>query len=308
VNAADLKRRALELGFSAAGIAPLGPSAHATEFDDWLAAGYAGTMTYLHRQAEKRKDPRRIMPEARVAVVTLTNYFHGCADPAARPRGARIAQYAWSDDYHDVLGPRLEQLAAVVRELVPGSRTRCYVDAGPIPERELAQLAGLGWIGKNMMLINPGIGSFTFIGVVLTDAALDPDLPFTTDHCGTCRRCLDACPTDAFVAPGILDARRCISYVTIEHRGAFDATQQTLPGDWLFGCDVCQDVCPWNVKFAQPTADAAFAPREDLVRPDVAALRVMDDDGFASRYGDTALTRAGAAGMRRNVNALQRRV
>src|SRR5204862_3516420 len=242
----EVKRRGLALGFDAVGIATLEANAHAAELDRWLAAGYAGTMTYLHRQAEKRKDPARIMPGAKVAIVTLTNYFHGSDHPGlapgVSPAPRTVAQYAWSSDYHQVLGRRLERLAAVVREIAPGSKTRCYVDAGPVPERELAQLAGLGWIGKNMMLINPEIGSFTFIGVVLTDADLEPDPPFEADRCGTCRRCLDACPTQAFVGPRDLDARACISYLTIEHRGDFTGKQREQVGEWLFGCDVCQDV------------------------------------------------------------------
>src|SRR2546423_1595503 len=235
----ELKRRALEMGFDAVGVTSLEPNAHAAELDRWLAAGYAGTMTYLHRQAAKRKEPARIMPGASTAVVTLTNYYHGAADPGAPPRGSpqtgpgvrdprapprgspqtgpgvrdprapprgqpRVAQYAQSADYHRVLGRRLERLAAAIRDLAPGARTRAYVDAGAVPERELAQRAGLGWIGKNMMLIHPALGSFTFIGVVLTDADLAPDLPFEADRCGTCRRCLDACPTAAFVAPPVI--------------------------------------------------------------------------------------------------------
>ena len=256
-NIVALKRRALELGFDAVGVAPLEPNAHAGELDAWLAAGYAGTMSYLHRQSAKRKQPARIMPGAKVAVVTLTNYFHGSTDPGALPRGsAKVAQYAQSADYHRVLGHRLEQLAAAIRDIAPWAQTRVYVDAGPVPERELAQRAGLGWIAKNMMLIHPELGSFTFIGVILTDAPLAPDLPFQADRCGTCRRCLDACPTDAFVAPHVMDARRCISYLTIEHRGDFTADERALVGDWLFGCDVCQDVCPWNVQFARATADS----------------------------------------------------
>src|SRR5258708_37922283 len=158
-------------------------------------------MTYLHRQAEQRKDPRKIMPGARCAVGTLSNYFHGSPSPHPEGVRSRVAQYAWSSDYHDVLGDRLEQLASAIREIVPGATTRCYVDAGPVPERELAQLAGLGWIGKNMMLIHPELGSFTFIGVVLTDAELEPDPPFDADRCATCRRCLDPCPTQAFLRP-----------------------------------------------------------------------------------------------------------
>jgi epoxyqueuosine reductase len=293
----EVKRRGTGLGFAAVGITTLEGNAHAAELDRWLAAGHAGSMTYLQRQAEKRKDPRRIMPEARAAVVTLTNYYHGSA-------GGPVAQYAWSSDYHDVLGARLEKLAAAIAAVAPGARTRCYVDAGPVPERELAQRAGLGWIGKNMMLIHPDIGSFTFIGVVLTDADLAPDLPFDVDRCGTCRRCLDACPTEAFPEPHVLDATRCISYLTIEHRGAFNDEQRGDVGEWVFGCDVCQDVCPWNVSFAQATADPELAPRADVRMPDLAALLEMDQNAFAHRYGDTPFARPGLAGMRRNAAAV----
>ena len=292
----EVKRRGMALGFDAVGVTTLEPNAHSPELDRWLEAGYAGTMTYLQRQAEKRKDPRRIMPGARAAVVTLTNYFHGTAH-------AGVAQYAWSSDYHDVLGARLEKLAAAIGDVAPGAMTRCYVDAGPVPERELAQRAGLGWIGKNMMLIHPEIGSFTFIGVVLTDADLAPDLPFEADRCGTCRRCLDACPTNAFPEPHVLDATRCISYLTIEHRGAFNDEQRRDVGDWVFGCDVCQDVCPWNVSFARSASDAELAPRADVRAPDLAALLEMDEDAFARRYGDTPFARPGLAGMRRNAAA-----
>jgi epoxyqueuosine reductase len=300
-----IKRRAAELGFAATGITRLDRNPHAAELDRWLADGHAGTMSYLHRQAEKRKDPRLVMAGAKIAVVTLTNYFHGApphGDGAHHP--GKVAQYAWSSDYHDVLGERLEQLATAIRELVPGSTTRCYVDAGPVPERELAQLAGLGWIGKNMMLIHPAIGSFTFIGVVLTDAALEPDVPFDADRCGTCRRCLDACPTQAFLGPRDLDARACISYLTIEHRGEFDETQRAQVGNWLFGCDVCQDVCPWNVSFARETLDPGFAPHPEVARPDVRALATMNESDFQHRYDRTPFTRPGHHGMRRNAAAL----
>jgi epoxyqueuosine reductase len=301
----ELKRRAAALQFTVTGVTSLDRNPHASELDRWLADGHAGTMTYLDRQAEKRKDPRRIFPGARSAVVTLTNYFHGAPEHGPGARHARVAQYAWSADYHDVLGERLEQLAAAIRLLEPGCKTRCYVDAGPVPERELAQLAGLGWIGKNMMLIHPDIGSFTFIGVVLTDADLEPDPPFEADRCGTCTRCLDACPTQAFVGPRDLDARACISYLTIEHRGAWSERERAQVGDWVFGCDVCQDVCPWNVSFARETADPGFAVRAHVAVPDVQALATMSDAEFDERYAGTPFTRPGARGMRRNAAALR---
>jgi epoxyqueuosine reductase len=301
-----IKQRAQALGFSATGIARLSRNAHADELDRWLADGHAGTMTYLHRQGEKRKDPRLIMPGAQSAVVTLSNYYHGPADPGPTARGtpARVAQYAWSSDYHDVLGERLEQLATAIRALVPGAATRCYVDVGPVPERELAQQAGLGWIGKNMMLIHPEIGSFTFIGVVLTDAALEPDGPFEADRCGTCRRCLDACPTQAFSAPRNLDARACISYLTIERRGELPERERAQVGEWLFGCDVCQDVCPWNVAFAAVTGDPALLPRAEVAAPDLRDFLKIDEGQFAERYGATPFSRPGLAGMQRNAAAV----
>lgn len=295
----DVKARAIDLGFSAVGVCTLEPSAHADFIDQWLAAGYGGTMTYLNRQAARRKAPQKILPNARCAVVTLTNYYHGPAS-SARPR---VAQYSWSTDYHAVLGQRLEILATEIARLVPGSTSRAYVDAGPVPERELAQRAGLGWIGKNSMLINPELGSFTFIGVVLTDAALEPDLPFELDRCGTCTRCLDACPTGAFAAPRTLDARRCISYLTIERRGPFTDLEARMTGDWLFGCDVCQDVCPWNERFAPVTTDSALAPRPELVAPAPKTFADLDEDEFRRRYHDTPFSRPGLAGMRRNAKA-----
>jgi len=305
-RSAELKRRGAALGFDAIGVTTLEPNAHAAELDAWLAAGHAATMRYLHRQAPTRRDPRRIMPDARVAVVTLSNYYHGPTPPTRTAIGsANVAQYAWTTDYHRVLGRRLERLAGEIRDLATGAATRCYVDAGPVPERELAQRAGLGWIGKNMMLIRPGVGSFTFIGVVLTDAELAPDLPFEADRCGSCTRCLDACPTGAFAGPRDLDARRCISYLTIEHRGPFSPEEAALTGDWLFGCDVCQDVCPWNQRFARETEDLELAPRGDAAAPDLAELLALDSAAFATRFGDTPFERPGRDGMRRNALAVR---
>ncbi|HXQ28460.1 MAG TPA: tRNA epoxyqueuosine(34) reductase QueG [Gemmatimonadales bacterium] len=299
-----MKRRAAALGFSATGIATLEPSRYQTELDRWLAAGRAGTMSYVARQAPQRKEPATILPGATVAVVTLTNYHHR----DDRDTAPRVAQYAWSKDYHAVLKPRLAELAREITTPVPGASTRCYVDAGPVPERELAQRAGLGWIGNNTLLINPRLGSFTFIGVVLTDAALAPDLPFEADRCGSCRRCVDACPTDAFPAPHELDARRCIAYLTIEHRGAFTPGDGALLDGWVFGCDVCQDVCPWNVRFAKATTDPELAPRPELAHPSLADLLGADSADLRARFRDTALERAGPEGLKRNARALGEQV
>ena len=302
-----VKRWAEELGFIACGITTPAPSARAAFFDEWLARGYGGTMRYLNRQAKKRKDPRLIDAAARSIVVVLDNYYYD-ADTAdemgsASPNAVRIARYGRAADYHDVIGRRLELLADRLRQA--GARhARTYADAGPVPERELAERAGLGWIGKNTMLIRPGAGSFCFIGSIFTDLELEPDLPFEGDRCGSCTRCLDACPTGAFVAPRLLDATRCISYLTIEQKGPIpEALVPQLDG-WAFGCDVCNDVCPWNVKFAELTSVPDYLPRGD---PPITSgtFEQMDDAEFAERYRGTPLLRPGAAGMRRNVRAAE---
>ncbi len=296
----SLRRRAGDLGFLACGITDLSPIPHGEVLTSWLEQGYAGTMRYLHRQAARRREPARILEGARTAVVILDVYAG--ADDAAGPP-PRIARYARGRDYHLALIERLEQLAEVLRE-GGAAQVRCYADAGPVPERELAQRAGLGWIGKNTMLIRPGAGSWFFIGSILTDLSLPADKPFEADRCGTCTRCLDACPTGAFPEPRVLDATRCISYLTIEYRGEFEPDTD-LHG-WAFGCDICNEVCPWNVRFAA-AADpvAAYRGRAEEPgerRPDW--FDHMSPEEFESRYGDTPLERPGLAGMRRNWHAV----
>lgn len=294
----DVKAFALRTGFLACGITRPEPSEHAGHLDRWLKQGYAGTMRYLHRQAARRKDPRLIVPEARSIVVVLDNYFR--PDPA-ETSGPRVAKYARGADYHRVLSDRLKGIADWLAG--KGSNvTRVYVDAGPVPERELAQKAGLGWIGKNTMLIRPGAGSFFFIGSIFTDLALTPDQSFQTDHCGTCTRCLDACPTGALVAPRVLDATRCISYLTIEYRGGFSEEQSGQVTGWGFGCDICNDVCPWNERFAQPAGED-YAPRPELGHMSLEDWDAMGEEEFAARFGDTPLERAGLEGIRRNWRA-----
>ena len=287
-----VKAQALALGFDLVAVGPADPPEHGEALARWVADGHAGTMAYLGRRLPERLDPRRVLPEARSVVCVALNYFQG---PAADESWAPVARYAWGRDYHDVMTPRMEALARFIGEAA-GERGRCYVDTGPVLERDLAARAGLGWVGKNSMLLHPGLGSWFFIGVLLTTAALvhDEALP---DRCGTCRACLDACPTDAFVAPYVLDARRCISYLTIEHRGPVDPALAPAMGQWQFGCDVCQDVCPWNRR-APLTREPAFLPTAPY--PGAAAVAAMDDAAFARRFAGTPLTRPKAEGMRRN--------
>lgn len=305
----EVKAVARRLGFLACGITTLEPLPHAEALDRWLKEGLGGNMRYLHRQAKKRKHPQLADHDARRAVVVLDNYYYTDAtgdQPVSGQRGdsvePNIARYARGEDYHRVTLRRLDALAAFLRQN-GAQAARPYVDTGPVAERELAQRAGLGWIGKNTMLLRPGVGSWFFIGAILTDLLLEPDQPFVTDHCGSCTRCLDACPTAAFVEPRVLDARRCISYVTIEQKGGISAEIAAAMQGWAFGCDICNEVCPWNERFATPSVVPEFAPRDAVDRTDPAFFEAMDEAEFARRFGDTPLARPGLERMRRNWRA-----
>ncbi len=294
-----IKEQALALGFARAGIADLAPVPHGDALSRWLDQGMAGTMRYMHRQAGWRREPARILPGATRAIVVTRNYYS--QDPPPAPGTGRVARYARGRDYHEALAQPVAQLAQYVSSLGPtGTITKAYCDAGPVPERELAQRAGLGWIGKNTMLIDPERGSYFFLAVVLTDLDIAVDPPFESDRCGTCRRCLDACPTGAFPAPRVLDSRACTSYLTIEHKGDVDPALAAALGDWIFGCDICQEVCPWNEKFAEPAEDEMLGYDVALARLDLADLAQVSDSTFLARYTGTALERPGPAGMRRN--------
>jgi epoxyqueuosine reductase len=298
--AADLKAQAAELGFLACGVTGPGPPPYAERLDAWLAKGYAGTMRYLHRQAKRRKDPRINVPDALAVVVLLENYY--APDTVADREAPRIAKYARGEDYHRVTHARIDRRGAYL--MARGARVaHSYVDDGPVPERALAHRAGLGWIGKNTMLIRPGAGSFFFIGTIFTDLPLPPDPPMTADHCGSCTRCLDACPTGALVEPYVLDATRCISYLTIEQKGPIPAELASRLDGWAFGCDICNDVCPWNERFASTTPVAELLPRRLLAGAEAELFDTMDDDEFSRRYGGTPFERPGLRGMRRNLRA-----
>jgi len=294
----QLKAAAAELGFALAGVCPAVTPPGLPRLHNWLAAGYAGEMAYLANRAEAYADPGRVLPGARSIVMLAMNYR--TREPAESAEGAgRVSRYAWGTDYHDVIHDRLKRLAARFQEWSPQSKARGVVDSAPLLEREFAQLAGLGWIGKNTLLLNRAQGSWFFLAALLTDAELSYDEPTTTDYCGTCTACLDACPTKAFVAPYVLDSRRCISYLTIEQRGAIPEPLRGAIGDWLFGCDICQEVCPWNRR--APVVDTPeFQPRKELNAAQLHAWFNWSDEQFRQLFRDTPLWRARRRGLLRN--------
>jgi epoxyqueuosine reductase len=293
-----LKAQAYGIGFDLAGIARLGAVETAAAFDEWLDRGYAGDMTYLPRGAEKRHDTRLPFPDAVSAIVVGLNYG-GAA--AAGP----VARYARGDDYHEIMWRKLDSLHEwLEHETGSPIAGKSYVDTGPILERDLARRAGLGWFGKNTNLLNPDHGSFFFIGALLLGIELDPDEPFEADRCGSCTRCLEACPTNAFVAPRVLDATRCISYLTIEAKGAIPVDLRPQVGDLLYGCDICQDVCPWNHKFAGTARELGLAEREMFAGKNARQLArevlAMNDESFRESFRGSAMKRAKLRGLKRN--------
>jgi len=305
--ATRVKSLALALGFDRVGVAAPDPGADTQFLHEWLERGHAGEMHYLAAREAERIDPRLVMPG--VQSIVVVGLFHDPAAPApvdATSATGRIAAYAGGEDYHAVLIDRLRALAHGIQAMVEQPvRCRPYVDTGPVQERVFAARAGLGWIGKNTCVIDPKLGSRLLLGVVLCDLALAPDAP-EPDHCGTCRACLDACPTEAFPSPYVLDGSRCLSYTTIETRGAIDPALRAGQGDWIFGCDVCQDVCPWNRKRRVGDLPDPLALRERLqpdprlVRASLAWVLSLDLEAWRDVTRGTALRRAGHRGLLRN--------
>ncbi len=292
------KAHAFALGFDLVGVAALGPMETASAFDAWIEAGRAGTMHYLERGAEKRRDSRRPKPGTTHAIVVALDY-------GGREPSGPVARYARGDDYHDVIDAKLRELhRRVERDAGRVVEGKAYVDTGPLLERDLARRAGLGWFGKNTNLLNPTIGSFFFLGALVLDLELETDAPFEADRCGSCTRCLDACPTDALIAPRELDATRCISYLTIELKGEIPVELREPIGELIYGCDICQDVCPWNVRFARDNRVPEFAPRAALASNDARAiaraLLAMSQEEFSAAFKGSPMKRAKLRGLRRN--------
>ena len=299
--AARVKQRARELGFDLVGICDAAPSKYREYVRQWIDDGQAGTMDYLARRFEERTDPATYFPGAKSVVCVAINYHVPLESPPAdrndQPHG-RIARYALGDDYHELIKTRLHGLADWIRAAAPGAQTRCGVDTAPIAEKELAARAGLGWMGKNTCVINEHIGSWLLLGEIVTTLALPVDEP-AVDRCGTCTRCLDACPTGAITEPYHLDARRCISYLTIEHRGDIAVDLQQKLGEWLYGCDVCQDVCPWNSK-AVVALDPALHPRFPSGTVDLREWLSWTDDDYRATLRGSAMKRVKLPVLQRN--------
>ncbi len=299
----ELTRRVVhlaeELGFDRCAVAPVEELPAGLRLEEWMARDMHGSMAWMARDPARRSDPRRVVPEAKSVVVVAMNY-HTDDDASHDPRTGCISRYAWGDEYHRVLGERLQTLVEALENLVPDLQGRWYVDTGPVMEKAWAERAGLGWIGKHTNLIHRDLGSWIFLGAVITNAPLHASSAHR-DYCGTCTACIDVCPTDAIVAPYVLDARRCISYLTIENRGPIPVEFRTAMGNRVFGCDDCQDVCPWN-RFAQVSVQArSFAPRDHARAPALVELLKLDNDEFRSRFRDSPVLRARRNGFVRNV-------
>ena len=304
----DIKQEARRLGFILAGVTTPEPPTHLSAFERWLSLGRHGQMGYLATERSKlcRGDPRKILPGCRSILVLAMQYSNPAkAPPAESPGGtagarAKVAAYAWGEDYHDVVTRRLHALLTFIRQQAARPvASRCYTDTGPILERDLAQRAGLGWIGKNTCLINPKLGSYFFLAEILLDLELRPDSAFETDQCGSCTRCIQSCPTDCILPDRTIDARRCISYLTIELKDSIPLEVRPHVGAWIFGCDICQVVCPWN-RFAPPQGESAFTGAFSTDGPSLAEQLSLSADEFAQRVKASPIKRAKYWGYLRN--------
>jgi epoxyqueuosine reductase len=298
--AAEIKSIGRQLGFDLIGIASAEPSHYRDYYRQWLRDGQAGSMGYLHNRFEERTAPANYLPGAQSVVCAAMNYHVPLEDAPSDASHGRIARYALGDDYHELIKERLHALADRIRELAPEAQTRAAVDTAPVMEKELAARAGIGWMGKNTCIINENIGSWIFLGEVITTLPLPVDEP-AVDRCGTCTRCIDACPTQAITAPYQLDARRCISYMTIEHRTPLESPADLA--NWIYGCDICQDVCPWN-KRAPDSSEAAFQPRFPSGTIDLRQLLDWNDEQYRATLRGSAMKRVKLPILQHNARLL----
>jgi epoxyqueuosine reductase len=302
----DIKQEAFSLGFTISGvILPDRPHTYLA-YERWVDAGRHASMAYLatQRARQRRADPQLILPEAHSIFALGIRYPNPTtiADPHPEQPSGRVAAYAWGDDYHRVIPPRLEELHRRLEHLAGQSIIwRGYTDTGPILERDAAQQAGIGWIGKNTCLIHPQQGSYFLLAEMFTDLEIEPDDPLRTDHCGNCTRCMDACPTGCILPDRTIASDRCIAYLTIENKGEIPANLRPLIGDWVFGCDICQIVCPWNIRFTQPDSEPAFHPRPGVPRPILVDELTLSPQAFNRKFKNSPIQRAKRRGYLRNV-------
>lgn len=300
---ARIKAEAQRLGFDLIGITEPSPPPHFDVYQRWLGAGRHSTMAYLasERALQGRADPLSLLHECQSIIVVATNYLPKRSQTKEGRIKGNIAAYAQGDDYHDILVSRLNQLMTFIEVLVDQDvPNQIYTDTGPLLERELAQRAGLGWIGKNTCLINPKFGSYFVLAELMLGIPLEVDQPFLSDRCGSCTRCVDACPTGCILPDRTLDSRLCISFLTIEEKGIVPEKLRSAIGDWIFGCDICQQVCPWNLRFAEPTTDSAFQPRPFLDQPDPSKFLVLTPDTWRKPFRNSPLLRSKRHGLIRN--------
>lgn len=303
--AEKIKRKAVEIGFDKVGIVGAEPLTHESKhLGEWLGNNFHGQMTWMARESDKRSDPRLLFPEVRSIVVVAVNYYTEHQHVADKRLG-KISRYAWGDDYHVVLSEKLGELLDWIRSEHPPVNGKICVDTAPFMDKAWAVRAGLGWLGKHTNLITKELGSWIFIGSLLLNIELDYDTGIVEDHCGTCTACIDACPTDAIVEPYVVDSRKCISYATIELR------DDVLPNDiaeklngWLYGCDICQDVCPWN-RFETPSCEPRFEPRDGETSLDADVIEQMTHDEYVTRFRGSAVKRTKLGGLKRNAKHLK---
>ncbi|MFO7973446.1 MAG: tRNA epoxyqueuosine(34) reductase QueG [Candidatus Hydrogenedentota bacterium] len=298
----SIKSRAAELGFDACAVAKADTVDSEDFLGQWLARGYHADMAWMARTKTIRQDVQTKLPGTRSVVVVARNYNH--PRPAAEPGTGRVSRYAWGRDYHRVLRKPLHSLATHIESLGKNVATYCSIDSGPVLEKFWAARAGIGWIGKNSLILRQDLGSWFFLGIILTTLELRPDAPMR-DFCGACRRCIDACPTNAIVEPRVVDSRRCISYHTIENRGDIPGTLRSHLDHWVFGCDICQEVCPWNSK-APTTNETDFYPRPNHANLSLEGLEEMTEEEFKDEFEGTPIMRAKLAGMQRNARIVRK--